>query len=331
MSSDFEGFVLAALAAASGYGLWRNGMKVRNLSAGTATSKVASAAKGFVELSGTARALNSEILRDPITHKPCVWYHFETEERKRWGKNSDWRVINSATSVRPFVLDDGTALCAILTLQATIDRRKPEVIKESSTLRHKVWRFCAGDPLYALGHLERLKAGELDTEPSAEATGKPTVQTSYDRAKRINEIAGNLLRSWKTNRTDLIARFDADGSGTVDWHEWEQAQAEARAIAEKQVGAAKVAEVATMPTMQSHEKTQTLDARLSNGAKPSKRGSTSIEFKLERPDDGRPMLVANCTEQEISRRARGRSILGLVLFVGGALYVASAIGSCMQR
>jgi hypothetical protein len=56
-----------------------------------------------------------------------------------------------------------------------------------------------------------------------------------------------------------------------------------------------------------------------------------IEFKLERPDDDRPMLVANCTEQQMSGRARRRSIVGLALFVGGALSVASTIGSCMQR
>ena len=98
MSNEADGFVLAVIATVTGYGLWRNGMKLRSLSSNTATSKVASAAKGFVELSGIARALNSEVLRDPIAHKPCVWYHFETEERKRWGKKSDWRVINSATS-----------------------------------------------------------------------------------------------------------------------------------------------------------------------------------------------------------------------------------------
>lgn len=315
MSNEADGFVLAVITTVAGYGLWRNGMKLRSLSSSTATSKVASAAKGFVELSGIARALNSEVLRDPIAHKPCVWYHFETEERKRWGKNSDWRVINSATSARPFVLDDGTALCAIMTLQATIDRRQPQVIKESSTLRHKIWRICAGDPLYALGHIERLAAGELDTSLSAQA-GKPRAQTSYDRAKRVNEVAGELLRSWKTNPKALVARFDADGSGHVDGHEWEKAQADARAIAEQRVGPA---------TAPDSEAKHTPDAKLSNS------GSASIEFKLERPDDGRPMLVANCTEQEISRRARGRSILGLILFVGCALYVISTIGSCVQR
>ncbi|HEY5757050.1 MAG TPA: hypothetical protein VIU34_14555 [Steroidobacter sp.] len=201
-----------------------------------------------------------------------------------------------------------------MTLQATIERRKPEVIKKSSTLRHRVWRICAGDSLYALGHIERLAPGELNSEPSL--TGKPKTQTAYDRAKRVNEISGELLRSWKSNRTELLARFDADGNGTVDWHEWEKAQAEARAIAQKRVGEAKAPDP---------EATKASDAKL------SKSGNALIEFKLERPNDDRPLLVANTTEQEMTRRARGRSILGLALFAGGALYVASTIGSCMQR
>jgi hypothetical protein len=316
MSSSRDAFVMAVIAAATGYGLWRNGMKLRGLSASTATSKVASAAKGFVELSGIARALNSEVLRDPITHKSCVWYHFETEERNRWGWNSDWRVIKSATSERPFVLDDGTALCAIMASHATVDRRQPEVIRKSSTLRHNVWRIRAGESLYALGHIERLAPGELDAEQSAAATGKPKAQTSYDRAKRVNEITGELLRSWKLHRYALMARFDADRNGTIDWHEWEQAQAEARAIAEQRMGAAK---------------TPNSEATKAPEAKPSTSDGGLIEFKLIRPDDGRPMLVANCTEREITRRARVRSILGLILFIGGALYLLSTIGSCMQR
>lgn len=316
MSSNFEGFVLALFAVASGYGLWRNGMKVRGLSTSTATSKVATAAKGFVELAGVARALNSEPLCDPITSKPCVWYHFETEERKRWGKNSNWRVVNSATSARPFVLDDGTALCAIMSLQATIDRQRPETIKESSTRRHRVWRIVAGDSLYALGHMERLAPGELDAEPAAKPSRKPLAQASYDRAKQANDIAGSLLRSWKSNRQELVARFDSDGSGHVDWQEWEKARAEARAIALKQV---------------SVPERDTAEAKAPEATQSQQARGALIEFKLERPDDDRPMFVANCTEQEVGRRARGRSILGLVLFVGGALYVVSVIAGCMQR
>lgn len=306
MSSGFDAFVVAVIAAGAGYKMWRTGMKVRSVSKSTATSKVATAAKGFVELSGIARALNLQPLHDPIARRPCVWYHYDTEERKRWGKRNEWRVVDSATSARPFVLDDGTALCAILTLQATIERPKPEVIKESSTRRHKVWRIKEGDPLYALGHLNRASPGEFDADQQGD--GKPAAQTSYDRAKRVNEVMGHTLKAWKSNRAELVARFDSDGSGHVDWHEWEKAQAEARALAEQQVPASKVASLATKA------ETKTVQ------------GSAAVEFKLECPDDDRPMLVASCTEKELTRGARGRSILGLTLFVGGALYLASLIG-----
>ena len=312
MSSTFEAFIGSVVAAGIGYGLWRNGMKVRTLSTSTATSKVATAAKGFVELAGIARALNSQPLRDPIAHRPCVWYHCDTEERNRRGKGNDWRIVNSVTSARPFVLDDGTALCAILSLQATIERPKPELIKESSTRRHKVWRIKEGDPLYALGHLKRARPGEFD-DPSL-VSGEPVMQTSYDRAKRVNEVAGMLLRSWKSNRAELIGRFDADGNGRVDWHEWEKAQAEARALAETQV---------TAPTTAPAAMVATTSARHD--------GEDVIEFKLECPDDHRPMLVAACTEKQLTRRARLRSILGLALFAAGALGLAATIGKHLQQ
>lgn len=308
MSSDFDAFVVAVIAAGAGYKMWRTGMKVRSASKSTATSKVATAAKGFVELSGIARALNLQPLLDPIARKPCVWYHFDTEERKRWGKRNEWRVVNSATSARPFVLDDGTALCAILSLQATIERPKPEVIKESSTRRHKVWRIKEGDPLYALGHLNRAKPGEFDADPQGD--GKPVAQTSYDRAKRVNEVVGHTLKAWKSNRAALVARFDSDGSGHVDWHEWEKAQAEARALAEQQIPGVNATPIST--------KVEATKATTQNGP--------VVEFKLECPNDDRPMLVAACTEEELIRGARWNSILGLALFVGGALYVATMIG-----
>jgi hypothetical protein len=309
MASGFEALVVGILAAGSGYRLWRNGMKVRSLSRSTATSKVATAAKGFVELAGVARALNSRPLRDPLARRPCVWYHYDIEERGS-GKGNNWRIVDSATSARPFVLDDGTALCAILSLQATIERPRPEVIKVSSKRRYRLWRINEGDPLYALGHLERAKAGEFDEASLGDE--KPVPQTAYDRAKRINEVTGNLLSSWKSNPAELIARFDTDGSGHIDWHEWEKARAAARALAEQQVSEGKAAPA--MPSSETKLKQQ----------------SSAVEFKLERPVGDRPMLVAACTEQDLFRRARRRSLIGLALFAFGALCLATVIGQHLQ-
>ena len=33
-----------------------------------------------------------------------------------------------------------------------------------------------------------------------------------------------LLRSWKDDQTELLARFDADGDGRIDMAEWETAR-----------------------------------------------------------------------------------------------------------
>jgi hypothetical protein len=55
MANDAQAFLGACAMTVGGFVMWRRGMKASQLSIGTATSKIATAAKGFVELSGIAR------------------------------------------------------------------------------------------------------------------------------------------------------------------------------------------------------------------------------------------------------------------------------------
>jgi hypothetical protein len=87
MASDFQAIVVAGAMTVSGYLMWRRSMKVGKLSAGTATSKIATAAKGFVELSGIARPFNDIPLNDPIQSRPCIWFHVITEEKSWLGRS----------------------------------------------------------------------------------------------------------------------------------------------------------------------------------------------------------------------------------------------------
>ncbi|MBC7983273.1 MAG: hypothetical protein H7Y02_05390 [Candidatus Obscuribacterales bacterium] len=309
MSSDVEAFVGACVLGAGGYAMWRQGMKISKLTEGTATSKIATAAKGFVELTGIARPLSAVPLNDPIARKPCVWFHVCTEERTWSGRNRKWKVIDTKTSDRPFVIEDDSGSCAIMSLEAEVERESPEVVKVRSDLRHKVWRIHSGDAIYALGHIERLQTGELGLGVGG-APLKEAVLTPYDIKKKVHEHMTGLLRLWKQDQPKLVARFDTDGNGRVDWQEWEKAQATARELAEQ-----KIAQHGPIVASE-------LLAKAALDTRPYEK----ITHKLIRPEGGRPLFVSKGTEQTIARRKRWQSRGGLVMFIGGAIYILVTLG-----
>jgi len=48
----------------------------------TPTSRIASAAQGYVELRGLGKAMGGTPLLSPLTHLPCLWYRYKTERRQ---------------------------------------------------------------------------------------------------------------------------------------------------------------------------------------------------------------------------------------------------------
>lgn len=201
MVDDTEALAFAAIVAVSGYLMWRRNMRAANLMAGTATSRIASAAKGYVELVGTARGAGGAPVRDPIQFVECLWYKLVTEKRSLLSRNRQWEVESRAASTEPLSLEDGTGSCLIVPGEAKIDEEQdPDiVVKASSTRRHKIWRIHDGDPLYALGFLVRRPAVP---------EGAPV----------------ELLRVWKRNQAKLLERFDGNRDGRIDAAEWERAR-----------------------------------------------------------------------------------------------------------
>ncbi len=89
----------------------------------TPTSKIRSAAQGYVELSGTIKTLEA-ITYAKLTKQPCAWYYYKIEElvtyRTKDETTSSWNMLEQGVSIDPFLLDDGTGECAILPFGAEI-------------------------------------------------------------------------------------------------------------------------------------------------------------------------------------------------------------------
>jgi hypothetical protein len=186
------------------------------------TSRLRSAAQGYIELEGRARLAVGPPIIAPLTKRDCVWWRFRVEKKVRSGKNSKWVTVRSGTSDACFELDDDTGKCMVDPDGATVipsarerwygSSESPDVPPHIGTgflragfsaYRYTEERLHARDGLYALGTF-RTQAG--GSEP-------------FDEDLDLKE----LLTKWKHDKK-MMALFDTNKDGTVDAKEWEAAR-----------------------------------------------------------------------------------------------------------
>ena len=96
-------FALPAIAAVA-FVAWMLSLRRLLAIGGTPTSKIVSAAQGYVELVGRALPHPGDALRSRFALLPCVWYQYTVEQREQDGK---WHRTESGLSDDSFLLDDG--------------------------------------------------------------------------------------------------------------------------------------------------------------------------------------------------------------------------------
>ena len=280
--------IAAALAAAAAYSFWFafKAWAKNRIIEDTPTSRVRSAAQGYVEISGLSILPPDSHNQAPLTKIPCAWWRYKIEERRYAGRSRSWFTIQGDTSTEPFLLDDGTGQCLIDPRGAEVfpgasnvwygSSEWPEVRIPDGTgilgrltdalltdkYRYTEYRLQAHEHVYAIGAFRSLGgAGAEDTETAA----------------------ANLLHDWKKDQGALLARFDTNHDGTLSAAEWEQARAAARR--------------------------QVLDGRAAEVRPPS------VNVLCD-PMDGRAFLLAASDGETLARRFRRRAAAGIGGFVG---------------
>ncbi len=199
--------VLAGMAALALLG-WVGALRRRHAITGMATSRIASAAQGYVELHGQGRPLDLNPLHSPLSGAACLWYRYQVEH-----KNSDdkWEMHEQAQSQASFVLDDGSAQCLVDPDGAEIVTRHCRRWNDGN-YRYVEWTLQARDPIYVLGNF-------ITRHPSQ----------GLDAGADVRD----LLAEWKADRPGLLRRFDLDHDGQVDEREWALARRLARGEVDK--------------------------------------------------------------------------------------------------
>ena len=245
--------LLAGLALIAWLAAWSRLRAVADLP----TSRIATAAQGYVELLGRGGSAEEPPLQAPLKGGACLWYRYSIQRKQ----GDSWVTDSQGESEAPFLIDDGSGTCRVYPCAAEVLARQNQTWHEGD-YRYTLARLDPGETIYVLGAFS--------------TTSGATMELVEDAALR------DLLAEWKYDKERLHARFDLDGDGTLDLHEWELARAQAR----REIRA-------------EHAALRALPESHSIGA----------------PDDGRLFLISSLPPARILGRFRLWSLLHVAIFL----------------
>jgi len=286
---------LSLLALAAAVSLWFVFRKLGHyrLIADTPTARIRSAPQGYVELIGHVIAGEDGLLTAPLSGRSCVWFSYKVE-KESGSDRKQWKVVRSGRSDHWFQINDGTGTCLI-------DPEGAEV----TTLHRQSWRGHSEIPAMASAGISAQGIASILTSSPFGGRYRYSEQLIFEHEQLyalghfqtvgggrelldIKSTARDLLREWKQNPERLRERFDQNGDGQIDLHEWQQAQQEA--------------------LREAHEKQQALHQV------PSMNVLTAPSSRKQ------PYLLSTYDEERLMRRYRWIS-LGSLLITGVAFWL----------
>ncbi len=199
--------LVAAVGLLAGVATYKRARAIADV----ATSRIGSAAQGYVELVGRASVAPGELIFSPFSGVACIWFRYRVYARDK-GK-SVWLEIDSGTSEATFEISDSTGVCRV-------DPEDAEVVSPERRVTYEDGNKQVEELLFGGGSIYVL--GEFSTVSGAQA------------ASSVSEDVSALLSTWKQDPIRLKRRFDLDGSGEIDLREWEMARRLATKTVEQQ-------------------------------------------------------------------------------------------------
>ena len=253
--------------------------------ADTPLVKIRSAAQGYVRIEGRASSPAGDRLLAPLSRRPCVWWRYSILERvENDQRKTEWRRVDSGTSVTPFTVTDADASCLVGPVGADVTPTNKDTWWGDSLrpncLPHE-------RPLLGFGqHNYRYTEEIVTTGSHLSVMGE---FRSHSEAGQVDDQVQELLVAWKRDQNELLKKFDHNHDGRIDADEWEAARV-----------AAKAAVDSTRPG-----------------------GPLDRVCVVGQPRHGQPFLIASLNEQQLHKRERRLGAVALaasVVFLGLAVW-----------
>ena len=237
----------ALIAAAAGVGAllflfgFLRRMRRDRLLADTPLMHIRSAAQGYVKVQGSARPAGATPAAAPLSGRQCVWWDFRVAEQYRDSRGrTEWRTVESATSVELFVLADDDAQCLVGPVRAEVTPSR------SNTWYGSESRPLSGPPAVNTALLMgsfRYTESLLDVDAELCVAGE---LRSHSETGDLPAALAAKLHEWKQDPQRLLERFDADRDGQLNAAEWDAARAAAAQECEAQKLSSDIARISVI-------------------------------------------------------------------------------------
>lgn len=205
--------------------MWYTALKQARQIEDIPTSKIPSAAQGYVELIGRQFAPPGHTVKAPLTGTPCTWWRYRVQQRKlSLSGQVHWETLEKVTSTNPILLKnrggqllvdpEGADVTPSVTQSWHGDLASPPRPMDVRDVRggrflYTEERMHEGGLLYVAGELHTFSGGSKGPEFESAAT--------------------ELLAVWKRDQATLVKRFDTNDDGHIDSEEWDAARDAAKA------------------------------------------------------------------------------------------------------
>ncbi|HQC84357.1 MAG TPA: hypothetical protein PLN82_00720 [Rhodoferax sp.] len=204
----------ASLAAAVVVGIvaWAGALRRARAVAHLATSRIASAAQGYVEVMGRASVDPDNLILSPMSGVQCLWYRYRVFSRDN--AKEEWRQTDSGVSSATFEIRDETGAARVDPDHAEVLGAEVRTNYPDTDTKLVEELLFGGRVLYVLGEFSTIG-------------GAHSVLS-------VRDDVSILLAEWKADAAGLKRRFDLDGNGEIDLREWELARRLATKTVEQQ-------------------------------------------------------------------------------------------------
>ncbi|MBL1143015.1 MAG: hypothetical protein HND53_13380 [Proteobacteria bacterium] len=279
--------IILVIAAIAGFFLAFKNIQSKRIIEDTPTSKIRSAAQGYLELIGHGQLMEGQPVVSPLTGTTCTWYDFKVEEHRQSGKNSKWVTIRKGTSDELFLIKDETGQCIIDPEGARVTVANKSIWYGSSSnpmagpaLAKKKKGFFSG---IVVGKRYRYTEKLLHPGEILYAIGLYKTVGGAGAQFDVNADVREMVREWKADTEALMKKFDTNGDGELDLNEWQRVRDEAyKHVMEKH------SEQKTMPPVHLMNKTN---------------------------DRRRPFILSALPEDDLVHRLHIYSVLSITAFI----------------